>query len=439
MNRKEFLSRSSKIVAASGAATLVPGSAFSILGSRNPNEDVVVGLIGCNSMGWSNLSMFLQESNVRCAALCDVDENVLNRRARDVEQMAGNKPDLYRDYRALLERQDIDAVIIGTPDHWHCLPLVEACQSGKDAYCEKPLGRTIAECQVMEQAARKYDRIVQVGQWQRSGPHWKNALAYLESGDLGKIRITKAWAYLGWFTPPPKKENQPAPEGVNYNMWLGPAPERPFNPNRFHFHWRWYWDYAGGLMTDWGVHLIDIILLGMGVKQPNSVMATGGMTGFPDRGMETPDTQQAIYEFDDFSMIWEHAIGIEKGPYGRDHGVAFIGENGTLVIDRQGWQVIPETEDDKNLVPPQKREKGPEEDLKLHVRDFLSSMKSREKPACDIAEASNTAINASLGNIAFRTGDKVRWDRQNNRFVDNPEADKLITPNYRDPWSFPAV
>lgn len=440
IDRREFLKNSSKIIAGTGAAALVPGSAFSILKSRSPNEDVVVGLIGCNSMGWSNLSTFLDEPNVRCSALCDVDENVLNRRAADVEEVTGTKPKLFKDYRKLLEQQDIDAVIIGTPDHWHCLPLVEACQAGKDAYCEKPVARTIAECQIMEKAVQQNNRIVQVGQWQRSGPHWQNALDYLWSGELGKIRLTKAWAYLGWFDPPEKKNNQPVPDGVDYDMWLGPTPARPFNPNRFHFHWRWYWDYAGGLMTDWGVHLIDIILLGMDVQQPKSVMATGGLYGYPDRGMETPDTQQAIYEFDDFSMIWEHAIGIEGGPYGRDHGVAFIGTNGTLVIDRNKWEVIPETEDDKNLVEPVLQEKNPDvADLQLHVQNFLSCIKTREQPVCDIASAGNTAINASLGNIAYLTGDKIYWDSEQSRFRDNAEADKLITPDYRDPWKLPEV
>jgi len=439
IDRRTFLGNSTKLVAGAGTAALLPGSAFSILSSRSPNEEVVVGVIGCNGMGWNNLSVFLEQQGVTCAALCDVDNNVLDKRASEVEQRAGNRPQLYREYRRMLERDDIDAVIIATPDHWHCLPLVHACQAGKDIYCEKPLARTIAECQIMVDAARKYDRVVQVGQWQRSGNHWQEALDYLHTGRLGTIRLTKAWAYMGWMEPVPARKDEPVPEGVDYNRWLGPAPKRPFNPNRFHFNWRWYWDYAGGLMTDWGVHLIDIILYGMEVQAPNSVMSSGGMFGYPDSGMETPDTQQAIYEFDDFSMIWEHGVGISEGPYGRDHGVAFVGNNGTLVIDRGKWEVIPEVREEEYQVDPLPVHNGDGQDLSNHVQNFLECIKTREKPACDIADASNTAINASLGNIAFLTGDKVRWDSSASRFIDNSEADGYIRPEYRAPWKLPSL
>lgn len=438
IDRRKFLSNSSKIVAGAGAASMLPSSAFSIL-KGSPNEKVVVGLIGCKGMGWSNLETFLGESNVECAALCDVDQTVLDERAADLEELTDQKADLYGDYRELLEDDDIDAVIIGTPDHWHCLPMVEACEAGKDVYVEKPLGRTIEECRIMERAADRYDRVVQVGQWQRSGTHWKEAVDFLQNGDLGNIRVTKAWAYQGWMESIPKQPDEEVPAGVDYDMWLGPAPERPFNPNRFHFNFRWYWDYAGGLMTDWGVHLIDIILYGMDVGAPNSVMSTGGKYGYPDDAMETPDTQQAIYEFDDFSMIWEHAAGIDGGPYGRNHGVAFIGNNGTLVIDRGGWEVIPETKDEEELMEPVELQEGDGNDLQRHVQNFLECIKTREKPACDVATASNTAVNACLGNIAYQTEVKLDWDADKGEFTNNDEANEMIKTEYRNPWKLPNV
>ena len=201
-------------------------------------------------------------------------------------------------------------------------------------------------------AAKQYHkRVVQVGQWQRSNQHWADAIAYVQSGGIGHVRKVKAWAYMGWMKRVDPQPDQATPAGVDYDRWLGPASLRPFNPNRFHFSWRWYWDYAGGLMTDWGVHLMDIALLGMKAEAPRSVSALGGAYGYPGSAMETPDTQTAIYDFGDYSMEWEHAVGISKGPYGgHDHGVAFVGETGTLVVDRSKWRVIPEVADDKPLI-----------------------------------------------------------------------------------------
>lgn len=433
-----------KIVAGIGAGSFIPGSAFSILKGRSPNEKLVVGVIGCKGMGWSNLNAILRTGNVECAGLCDVDENVLNQRAAELEDNTGTKAELYTDYRRMLENKDIDAVIIATPDHWHCLQTVHACEAGKDVYVEKPLGKDTAECDVMVKAARYYNRVVQVGQWQRSGRHWNDAVDFLQSGALGNIRVAKAWAYQGWMSSIPVKPDEPVPDGVNYDMWLGPAPERPFNPNRFHFDFRWYWDYAGGLMTDWGVHLIDIIMYGMQVEAPNVVMSTGGKFGYPDDAMETPDTQQAIYEFDNFSMIWEHATGINEGPYRRDHGVAFIGNNGTLVIDRAGWEILSETEtddngDSKKIMDDVDTTRSDGDDLLYHMENFIDCIHSRNLPAADVEVASNTAIVANLGNIAYRTGERLEWDHSNRQITNVKRANDYLKTEYRSPWTFPEV
>jgi predicted dehydrogenase len=390
-------------------------------------------------MGFADLSNFIKQPGVECAALCDIDERVLDRRNQDLYELTGRKAERYGDYRKMLERKDIDVAIIGTPDHWHCLQMVDAVSAGKDVYCEKPLANSIQELDIMVNAARKYNKIVQVGQWQRSGPHWKAAIDFVYSGKLGNIRTVKTWAYQGWMKPVPVLPDESAPEGVNYDFWLGPAHKRPFNRNRFHFNFRWFWDYAGGLMTDWGVHIIDFGLYGMKAKTPISVMSSGGKFAYPDDASETPDTLQAIYEFENHTMIWEHATGIDGGPYGRNHGVAFIGNNGTLVVDRSGWEVLPEQENGQykmEAIPPKR---GGGRDLELHVQNFLECIKTREKPACDIAIAANTAKVAHMGNIAYKTGRKIYWDQNANQFIQDNEANQLLTPYYRDPWKLPSL
>lgn len=430
----------SQALAGTGVISALPLSTVSgsILGA---NEKVSLGVIGCNGMGFSNLTAHLKLPNVECAALCDVDANVLEKRAAEVEQMTGTKPKTYGDYRKMLENKDIDAVIIATPDHWHCLTMVDACEAGKDVYVEKPIANTIEECNLMVKAGERYNRIVQVGQWQRSDEHWSNALSYVQSGNLGKIRLVKAWAYMGWMKSIPKKPDQPEPPaGVNYDMWLGPAPQRPFNENRFHFNFRWFWDYAGGLMTDWGVHLIDMVLAGMEATAPKSVFASGGKLAYPNDAGETPDTLQAVYEFDNFSMLWEHAVGISEGPYGRDHGVAFIGNKGTLVVDRGKWEVIPEVENGKyktEAMPVQGR--SGRSGLDKHAEDFIASIKSSKKPACSIEVGRLAAVNAHLGNVAFKTGRKVYWDKEKGEFKDDAEANALLNAEYHGKWKLPKV
>ncbi|NKB98613.1 MAG: gfo/Idh/MocA family oxidoreductase [Pseudomonadales bacterium] len=406
-----------------------------------PNDTLNLGVIGCRSMGMSDLRSMLKTPGTRCVALSDIDQNVLQTRAADVFELSGNTPTLYGDYRKLLDNQDIDAVIIGTPDHWHCLQMVDAVDSGKHVYVEKPLANSIDECARMIRAQERTGRQVQVGQWQRSGKHWSEAIDFVQSGKLGEIRTVKTWAYMNWLKMD-KAADSPVPEGVNYDMWLGPAPVHAFNPNRFHFHFRWFWDYTGGLMTDWGVHLIDIALWGMNATGPNRVMSSGGPFAYPDGGMETPDTQQAIYEFDNFTMVWEHAVGISQGPFQRAHGVAFIGNNGTLVIDRQKWQIFPETElnslDFKMPAQATRTATPSERGLDQHTANFVAAIRDGEALNCDIRTGSLAAVNAHLGNIALRTGDTLSWDRDKQVFANNRAANKLLVPNYRPPWRLPA-
>jgi predicted dehydrogenase len=409
------------------------------------SDKIRIGVIGCNGMGWSNMRAHLQINEVECVALCDVDQSVLDRRQANAEAMQGSKPKLYQDYRKLLDNKDIDAVIIGTPDHWHCLNMVDAVDAGKHVYVEKPLANSIQEAKLMMAAAERSGKVVQVGQWQRSGRHYKQAMDYVHSGKLGQIRLVKVWAYQGWMKPVPVVPDGKAPEGVDYKMWLGPAPQRPFNQNRFHFNFRWFWDYAGGLMTDWGVHEIDIALFTMGAVAPKSVMASGGKLAYPDDASETPDTLQAVFEYENFNMLWEHATGINGGNYGRSEGIAFIGNNGTLVLNRQGWEVIPETERKDGMrhykmesFPLQSRP-GNANYLEDHARNFIEAMQKNDVSILNtnINSGSVAAINAHMGNIAFKIGRKIYWDAEKGNFGNDKEANALINAHYQNGWKLP--
>ncbi len=441
--RRSFLKTGALGAAATATAFAIPPALWAkSQGPLRANDRIRIGLIGCNGMGFSNLSSLMRLPDMEVVALCDVDRGVLDRRVSEIESAGRSKPETYTDYRKLLDRKDIDVVVVGTPDHWHCLQLTDAIDAGKDVYCEKPLANSIQECNYMLEVVKRSDRIVQIGQWQRSEPHFEAAIDFVHSGALGQIRLVKAWAYQGWMQPIPVKPDGPVPEGVDYALWLGPAPQLPFNPNRFHFNFRWFWDYAGGLMTDWGVHLIDYALFGMKATEPKSVMAFGGKFAYPDDASETPDTLTAIYEFDDFTLLWEHATGIDGGNYGRNHGIAFIGNNGTLVLDRGGWEVIPESNHEswrqlkdqpKMAAVPLQPSSG--SGLGLHTENFIQAVRSRNASLlkAPIEVGYHAARVCHMGNVAFKKGERVHWDREKGTFTD-PEAHALSRIRYYNGW-----
>jgi predicted dehydrogenase len=435
-NRRKFIKTSTFATASIG---VFPGI---MSACQSANEKIVVGLVGCRGMGFSNLKAFLNQPNVECGALCDVDRNVLAIRAEEVEKIQGKKPLLYDDFRYLIDNKDINAVINGTPDHWHALITIYACEAGKDVYTEKPLAHTIEECNLIVKAQKRYGRIIQVGQHQRSAPHWGEAVNYLHKGNIGRIRSVHSWIYYGGGGALPKIPNSDPPDGVNYDMWLGPAPQISFNKNRFHWTWRWYWDYAGGLMTDWGVHLLDYALFGMNRYVPKSVMATGGKYAFPDDDMQTPDTLIAVYDFGDFSILWEHTLGINGANFGKGgHGVAYVGEYGTLVISRNGWEVIPEKRSKcaKEGYEGISFKKSSGGGLNFHVENFLKCIKTREKPNCDVEIGAHIARISHLGNISYRLGRKIFWDDEKQEFIEDTEANEMIKAYYRTPWELPKL
>lgn len=389
-------------------------------------------------MGWYNLTDHLKFPEIECVALCDVDENVLNKRSTELEKMTGRKAKLFKDYRKLLEDKTINAVIVGTPDHWHCLMTVDACEAGKDVYVEKPLANSIAECEAMLKAARKYSKVVQVGQQQRSGQHWQDVVGIVRAGKLGIIRKIKTWGYFPYGSGQPKVPDSPVPDGVDYDMWLGPAPAHPFNKARFHGSWRFFWEQGGGLLTDWGVHLLDIPLLAMQVSAPRSISSSGGIYAYPGNAIETADTQSVIYDFGNFLVEWDHAGGITRGQYGRNYGVAFVGTTGTLVVNRESWEIIPEMDGEKPRMEATPVQPADKQDHQKHVGNFIDCLKSRQRPICDVEFGRNSAVLAHMGNIAYRTGNKLWWNDAERKFKDDDKANALLTPQYRAPWKFPA-
>jgi predicted dehydrogenase len=439
-HRRKFLQDSALLLAGGTVLSAANNKAFAIFRNRiAPSDQLNVGAIGINGMGWANVNGALKVPGVNLVALCDVDKNVLDKRMTDLGKMNvdTSKVKTYGDYRKLLEQKDIDIVIIGSPDHWHALQMIHACEAGKDVYVEKPVGNSIGECRAMMAAQQRYKKAVQGGQWQRSQQHFKDAIDYVHSGVLGNIRTVKVWCYQGWMSPQPVVPDSAPPAGVDYNMWLGPATRRPFNASRFHFHFRWFWDYAGGLMTDWGVHLLDYGLLGMKADVPKSIAALGGRFAYPDKYEETPDTLTTLYEFDGFNLVWDSAMGIDNGSYGRDHGIAFIGNNGTLILDRGGWEVIEERQSKNKVSKP--LAKVSDNGVNKHWLNFVDVVKSRkfEDLHCSIQDGSHVATVAQMGNIAFRSGQKLYWDKGNGKFTDDKINKQYLMKEYHNGYKLP--
>ena len=432
MNRLEFLKRAGALVAAGSFYPVLTNNLFAR--PMGANDRINVALIGCRNMGWGDLNDALLRPEVRCVALCDVDRKILEDRAAELEKRTGVKPDLYGDYRKLLERQDLDAVIIGTPDHWHCLQMVDACAAGKDVYVEKPIANSIGECDLMVKAAKKYGRVVQVVQQQRSATLWNSMKKYIDSGKLGRIAKVNVWANFAYARITNPVPDQEPPQNVDFDFWLGPAPQRTFNPKRFHGSWRMFWDYGGGLITDWGVHLLDMALWGMNVKgMPNRVMASGGNHQDPMNYAETFDTMSVVYEFDDFIINWDN-VTIETGPYNKNYGVEFVGENGSLVANRESWEVLPF----KDRIEP--FQSLPDYlDHRDHLANFIDCMKKREmNTACTIDNGALCAKYAHLGNISARVGSDIVYDDVRKKF-NNKDANKLFIKEYRKPWKLPVL
>jgi predicted dehydrogenase len=440
LDRRSFIKKTSATAAGAGLYSIMPSSVWS--SPVSAGEKVNVALIGCRSQGYTDLRCALDTGEVNCVALCDVDSTVLTRRAENIKSTYKQEPKLYNDFRKMLEQKDIDAVIIGTPDHWHCLMLVYACQAGKDVYVEKPMANTIAECRIMVQASDYYKRIVQVGQQQRSGYPFIESMKLIKDGTIGKLRKVNIWSNFNYGTGARIAEDSLVPEGVDFDMWLGPAPLRPFNQSRFHGNWRHFWDYGGGLMSDWGVHLLDMGLWAKDlVEAPPVVMTYAANSSSEKKMRETFDTMSVTYPKSDFVINWDMTAGVQQGPYEKLFGIAFIGENATIVTDRASFQVYPEWDNVKKAgkIEPRVFKEGKESHPE-HMRNFLDCVKSRKQPVCPPELGRVAALHAHIPNIAGRINEPVlQWDDKNQRFVNNKKANELVTPQYRAPWTLPKI
>jgi predicted dehydrogenase len=439
-SRREFLNSGLSLAAGAGLAGILPvGFGLqSCTGRKGANDRIRIALIGCRNQGYNNVCTFIEQPDVDLVALCDIDKNILDSRFADIQKYAYDKkvtvpkPDKYEDFRKVLERKDIDAVIIATPDHWHALITIMACQAGKDVYVEKPVANSVFEADQMVHAAERYKRVIQVGQWQRSGLHWQEMVDFIQSEKLGPISHVEVWRYGG--NPVPKLPDAPKPQGVNYDLWLGPAQLRPFNPNRFHYNFRWFWDYAGGKMTDWGVHLLDMAMWSLKLKQPDTIKATGGNLVYPDDAMETPDTLTVEYQFDQTLVVWQNNFGLKTNEFGFDHGLEFHGNNGTLRANRNFWEVIPASLNGVPATEPVPRNMNAGNDLSLHVRNFLDAIKMRNfDTAANIKIGRDVARVAHMGNISYRTGQLLHWNADNGSFNEQV-ANSYLTPSFRKPW-----
>jgi len=435
-----------------GAAAALSAAAYRrVMGA---NDRLGLGFIGFGLIGKRHVLDFRDQPDAKIAAIAEVHRG---RRAEAVA-LAGGSARAYADFRALLDDHDVDAVVVSTPDHWHALMTMLACAAGKDVYVEKPLSLFPREGRWMVEVARRHSRVVQVGTQQRSGPHYQKARELVRGGHVGQVVAIRMWSYRnimpGFGSPP---DGKPPPE-LDYDSWLGPAPERPYNPNRALYHFRWFWDYSGGQMTNLGQHSLDIVHWFMDATAPTAVTSAGGRFALRDNG-ETPDTQDAMFEYPGWTTTWsqrECSRGAAPAM-----GLEFCGTRGSLKVSRKGFIVTPDPKVAADEVIPRfgsphpvggpattgQREvtaqrtaaledrSGDEFDqFKRHARNFLDCVRSRRDPISDLESAHRVVTACHLANLSLRLGRKVRWDAARETIIGDAEADALLERPYRAPW-----
>ena len=403
---------------------------------KGANDKLTIAHIGTGTMGQGNIG-HASKSGFQLVALCDVWQPNLER-AQARARKLGHEPKLVKDFREIIADKSIDAVCISTPDHWHAYMTVEACKAGKDVYCEKPACVYVEEGLKMVEAARKYKRVVQGGTMQRSGYFFKKAVEIVKSGELGEITFAKTWQAgltkkdgYGF----PADENPPA--GLDWELWLGPAPKRPFNINRWGIvekRWstfRYFWDYAGGAMTDWNVHLLDIVQYAFDEVMPVKYAAVGSKF-FVSDNTETPDTMVASYHYPKFLCTYESRTAAPAQMFEEGYGTAFLGTKGTLVINRGGYKLIPAGRG-STLQAFQDNEKTKSAMNDPHWENFVECIKTRARPIAEIETTVRTSQACILSNIALRTGMTLDWDDAS-KTVKQDAARKYLKAQYRSPW-----
>jgi len=430
------------------AMTALSAAAYQrILGA---NDRIQVGFIGFGLIGRQHVYDFKNQKDVDMAAMCEAHQPRLEEGLKEMGPSAKG----YRDFRKMYENKDLQAVVVSTPDHWHALHTILACAAGKDVYVEKPLSLFIDEGKWMVRAARRYNRVVQTGTQQRSGLHYQKARRLIRENYLGKIHNVRMSAARN-ITPGFGKFSDGAPPSeLDYDMWLGPAPKRPYHQLRSLYHFRWFWDYSGGQMTNLGAHHIDILQWAMGVRGPQVVSCVGGRYGLESDG-DVPDTQDAVFQYPGFTAICSIR---EAGIGRRAPGLEFIGTKASMTIDRGGFEIVPEMKIDPNNAVPQFRghssggvnrsetkptpytepmkEKGSnDQQFDLHVRNFLDCIKTRQRPIADVEDGHQITTACHLANLSLRLGGRsLRWDAAKETIVGDSEAAAMMRRPYRKPW-----
>lgn len=430
LSRRELLGTAGAVA----GAMLLPGTARGTSRMQGANDKIVLGLIGCGGMGAANMRTLMNHAEIDVAALCDVDLARVPGDYRTVMNKYGRAPEVYPDYRRMLERKDIDAVIIGTPDHWHALNFIHASEAGKDVYQEKPLSHNIVEVLAMAKAHRNAKNVVQVGTWQRSTREFTDAIAYVRAGKLGTVTQCRAWI-TDTFQAGNQKPSA-APESMDYEFWLGPAAYEPYQANRVHYNWRWFTNTASGLSGDWGVHMMDIALLGMSKDQdlvmPTEVSAYGGRWAYPKDDRTAPDTTEALFHFENPNWVMHWSV-LRDHPGKPGHGTEFVSSDGrTLRVWRGGWLLL---DQDGKEMP--KEQADPVGD---HWQNWIDCIKSREKPRADLQSVAQTTIVCHLVNASLMSGQTVRWDKGRMDIVSKAGRDTLAYHReYRKPWGHPLL
>lgn len=427
MNRRDFVKTS-----------VMGGMAFSavpIFGAQT-NKKYRTALIGTGWWGMNILRCAIEAGESKVVAMCDVDQNQLSPAAEEVEKLSGDKPNKYKDYRELLHKEKPEIAIVAPPDHWHPLVTIAAVQAGAHVYVEKPISHTIKEGCAMVKAAREHGRVVQVGTHRRVSPHNKSGMEFLKSGKAGKIGMVRAFVHYGVGKDDLVADSEP-PEGLDWNMWCGPAPLRPFNKKIHPKGFRQFLDYANGTLGDWGIHWMDQILWWTEEKYPRKVFSAGGRFIKKDN-TDAPDTQVATFEFESFTAAWEHRQYAANEAEKTNIGCYFYGTEGTFHMGwLDGWTFYPSNKKKPVVHEDPKLNKPDDQNIRELWADFLESIKTGRRPACDIEIGHRSTNMSLLGMLSLKLGRSVQWDGEKEVIAGDPEANKLLSRLYRAPWQYP--
>jgi predicted dehydrogenase len=424
LSRREFITRGAATASFAVAVRELPAQQQEPLPRQSANERIRIGMIGVGNQGKSNQRAHLRNT----VAVCEVDRTRLNA-ARDAVQKAnGGTCAAYSDYRRLLDDRNVDAVVITVPDHWHALIAINACQAGKHVYCEKPLTLAVAEGRAMVRAARRHNVILQTGSQQRSDDRFRQACELVRNGKLGQIRTIRVGLPAVNFAGPAVADSNP-PEELDYNFWLGPAPQRPYNVKHVHYNFRFFWDYSGGQQTNFGAHHLDIVQWALGMDE-SGPSAVEGTANFHAQGWyEVPQTSTLTYTYpNDVRVI----VGQGDGTRG---GVRFEGTNGALFVDRgriigEPAELLRATFGERDVRLPVSRN---------HHQNWLESIRANRRPICDVEVGHRSATVCHLGNIALRTGRRLRWDPAAEAVLGDDEQQRMLARPYREPWRLPDI